>query len=178
MYLLLEVLDDGYRVFDTVRKSNTVVPKTEKAVAGVVNDYISVPFSDYEIKLVQVIEFKSCMKLYKYEFDENSDFQICFDDSSLMCLRVNYYGIIEYISVFGYILNNIKFVNVSDDILTFNLTQVSVTFKILDIEKFKLYTSKFHVFNKEIESKLFRYTLNKDTLMVYDFDGKFLFSKE
>lgn len=176
MYLLLEVLDDGYRVFDTVRKSNTVVPKTEKAVAGVVNEYISVPFSNYEIKLAQVIEFKSFMKLY--EHNENSDFHICFDNNNLMCLRVNYYDIIEYISVFGYILNNIKTVNVSDDILTFNLTQDSITFKILDIEKFKLYTSKFHVFNKKIEPKLFRYTLDKEILMVYDFDGKFLFSKE
>ena len=176
MYLLLEVLDDGYRVFDTVQKCDTVVPKTEKTITGVVNEYISVPFSDYEIKLAQIIEFKSFMKLY--EHNENSDYHICFDDSSLMCLRVNYYGIIEYISVFGYILNNIKFINVSDDILTFNLTQVSITFKILDIEKFKLYTSKFHIFNKEIEPKLFRYTLNKETLMVYDFDGKFLFSKE
>lgn len=176
MYLLLEDLKDSYKVYDTIQKCDTVVPKTLKPISGVVNDYISVPYSDYEIKLAQLIEFKSLMKLY--EHDENSDYRICFDDDSLMCLRINYYGIIEYISVFGYILNNIKFVNVSDDILTFNLTQVSITFKILNIEKFKLYTSKFHVFNKKIEPKLFRYTLNKEALMVYDFDGKFLFSKE
>lgn len=176
MYLLLEDLKDSYKVYDTIQKCDTVVPKTLKSISGVVNYYISVPYSDYEIKLAQLIEFKSLMKLYEYS--ESSDFRICFDKDSLMCLRVNYYGIIEYISVFGYILNNIKFINVSDDILTFNLTQVSITFKILDIEKFKLYTSKFHAFNKEIEPKLFRYTLNKDTLTVYDFDGKFLFSKE
>lgn len=176
MYLLLEDLKDSYKVYDTIQKCDTVVPKTLKPISGVVNEYISVPFSDYEIKLAQVIEFKSFMKLYEYS--ENSDYHIYFDNNNLMCLRVNYYGIIEYISVFGYILNNIKFINVSDDILTFNLTQVSITFRILDIEKFKLYTSKFHVFNKKIEPKLFRYTLTKENLVVYDFDGKFLFSKE
>lgn len=176
MYLLLEVLNDGYKVFDTVQKCDTVVPKTEKAVSGVVNEYISVPFSDYEIKLAQVIEFKSFTE--RQEHDENSDFLVCFDKNSLMCLGIDYSNLIEYISVFGYILNNIETINVSDDILTFNLSEVSITFRILDIEKFKLYTSKFHVFNKEIEPKLFRYTLNKETFMVYDANGKFLFSKE
>ena len=59
MYLLLEVLNDGYKVYDTVQKCDIEVPKTLKPISGVVNDYISVPYSDCEIKLAQLIEFES-----------------------------------------------------------------------------------------------------------------------
>lgn len=36
MYLLLEVLNDGYKVYDTVQKCDIEVPKTLKSISGVV----------------------------------------------------------------------------------------------------------------------------------------------
>lgn len=167
MYLLLEVLDDSYKVYDTVQKCNTIVPKTLKSISGVVNDYISVPYSDYELKLVQLIEFETLT-----EYNENFESNFCsvFDKNSLMCLQTSYYGEIQYISVFGFILNNLNSVSVFDDNLVFNLTGVCITFKILDIEKFILYTTKFKVSGRKIEPKVYSFTHNVNSFTVYEKD--------
>ena len=167
MYLLLEVLDDNYKVYDTVQKCDTVVPKTLRPISGVVNDYISVPYSDCELKLAQLIEFET---LTEYNGDFESNFGSVFDKTSLMCLQTSYYGEIQYISVFGFILNNLNSVSVFDNTLVFNLAGICITFKILDVEKFTLYTTKFNVLGRKIEPKVYSFTHNDNSFTVYEKD--------
>lgn len=167
MYLLLEVLNDGYKVYDTIQKCDTVVPKTLKPISGVVNDYISVPYSDYEIKLAQLIEFES---ISDYNTDVDSSYCSVFDKASLMCLQTRYYGEIQYISIFGFILNNLNTISVFDDTLVFNLSCVCITFKIIDIEKFILYTTKFKVLSREVKPKLYMFTHNENSFSVFEND--------
>lgn len=167
MYLLLEVLSDSYKVYDTVQKCDTVVPKTLKPISGVVNDYISVPYSDYELKLAQLIEFEA---LTEYNEDFESNFCSVFDKTSLMCLQTSYYGEVQYISIFGFILNNLNSVSVFDNTLVFNLSGVCITFKILDIEKFTLYTTKFNVLGKKVKPKVYSFIHNDNSFTVYEKD--------
>lgn len=175
MYLLLEVLDASYKVYDTVQKYEIEVPKTYKLISGVVNDYISVPYSAYEVKLAQVIEFES---ITVYATDVHSDYSTVFDKTSLMCLQLSYYSTIQYISIFGYILNNVQTVNVSNDILMFNLSNVCINFRILDTEKFKLYTTKFNILGKKIKPKVFGYTYDDNNFTVFEDDKVLLEFKE
>lgn len=167
MYLLLEDLKDSYKVYDTIQKCDTVVLKTLKPISGVVNDYISVPYSDYEIKLAQLIEFEA---LNAYNGDFESSFCSVFDKTSLMCLQTSYYGEIQYISIFGFILNNLNTVSVFDNTLVFNLSGVCITFKILDIDKFTLYTTKFNVLGRKIEPKVYSFTHNDNSFTIYEKD--------
>lgn len=167
MYLLLEDLKDSYKVYDTVQKCDTVVPKTLKSISGVVNDYISVPYSACEIKLAQLIEFES---LSDYNTDVNSSFCSVFDKTSLMCLQTRYYGEIQYISIFGFILNNLNTISIFDDTLVFNLSCVCITFKILDIDKFTLYTTKFKVLSRKVKPKVYMFTHNKNSFSVFEND--------
>ena len=167
MYLLLEVLNDGYKVYDTVQKCDIEVPKTLKPISGVVNDYISVPYSDCELKLAQLIEFEA---LNAYNGDFESNFCSVFDKTSLMCLQTSYYGEVQYISIFGFILNNLNSVSVFDNTLVFNLSGVCITFKILDIEKFTLYTTKFNVLGRKIEPKVYSFTHNDNSFTIYEKD--------
>lgn len=167
MYLLLEVLNDGYKVYDTVQKCDIEVPKTLKPISGVVNDYISVPYSDCEIKLAQLIEFES---ISDYNTDVDSSYCSIFDKTSLMCLQTRYYGEIQYISIFGFILNNLNTISVFDDTLVFNLSCVCITFKILDIDKFTLYTTKFNVLGRKIEPKVYSFIHNDNSFTIYEKD--------
>ena len=59
MYLLLKALKDVYSVYDTETQSVNYVPKTLTQVSGVVNEYIHIPYSDYEIRLSQLIKLVS-----------------------------------------------------------------------------------------------------------------------
>lgn len=167
MYLLLEVLNDGYKVYDTVQKCDIEVPKTLKPISGVVNDYISVPYSDCELKLAQLIEFEA---LNAYNGDFESNFCSVFDKTSLMCLQTSYYGEVQYISIFGFILNNLNSVSVFDNTLVFNLSGVCITFKILDIEKFILYTTKFKVLSRKVKPKVYMFTYNENSFSVFEND--------
>lgn len=171
MYLLLEVLNDGYKVYDTVQKCDIEVPKTLKPISGVVNDYISVPYSDCELKLAQLIEFES---ISDYNTDVGSSFYSVFDKTSLMCLQTSYYGEVQYISIFGFILNNLNSVSVFDNTLVFNLSGVCITFKILDIDKFTLYTTKFNVLGRKIEPKVYSFTHNDNSFTIYE-KGKVIY---
>lgn len=167
MYLLLEVLNDGYKVYDTVQKCDIEVSKTLKPISGVVNDYISVPYSDCELKLAQLIEFES---ISDYNTNVDSSYCFVFDKTSLMCLQTRYYGEIQYISIFGFILNNLNSVSVFDNTLVFNLSGVCITFKILDIDKFTLYTTKFNVLGRKIEPKVYSFTHNDNSFTIYEKD--------
>lgn len=55
MYLLLEVLNDGYKVYDTVQKCDTIVSKTLKPISGVV----SLADDCWVINIVDALEQKA-----------------------------------------------------------------------------------------------------------------------
>lgn len=158
MYLLLEVLDDYFNVYDTETQSVTYVPKTLASVSGVVNDYIRVPYSDYEIRLAQLIALESITKFNVTAIDS---FSYTFDKNSLICLQSCFNDSIQFISIFGYILNNWNIDMLKEDFLVFNLADVCIKFRVLDKDKFIPFITKFKISKREIKPKLYRYSLGE-----------------
>lgn len=70
MYLLLEVLNDGYKVYDTIQKCNTVVPKTLKSISGVVplteESVLAQCFTKLQLDIMKCIKD---IKKYKIRYD-------------------------------------------------------------------------------------------------------------
>lgn len=161
MYLLLKALKDVYSVYDTETQSVNYVPKTLTQVSGVVNEYIHIPYSDYEIRLSQLIKLVSITNC------DTSNFGYSFDRTSLLCVKQGFDGELQYVSIFGYILNNWDTNMIVSDNLVINIADACVTFSLLDKEKFLAFITKFKVFNKEIKTKSYRYEFNEH-LTVYE----------
>lgn len=164
MYLLLEVLKDCFNVYDTETQLTSFVPKTLTQVSGVVNDYIRVPYSDYEIRLAQLIKFDS---VNTFDTTAIDSFSYIFDRNSLMCMQSCFNSDIQYISIFGYILNNWSLNMLKDDYLVFNLADVCIKFRIVNKDKFIPFITKFKISRREIRPKLYRYVLGEH-LVVYE----------
>lgn len=161
MYLLLKVLEDAYNVYDTETQSVTYVPKTLSQVSGVVNEYIHIPYSDYEIRLSQLIELISITNC------DTSNFGYSFDRTSLLCVKQGFSEELQYVSIFGYILNNWNTNMIVNDTLVINIADACVTFKLLNKEEFLAFITKFKVFNKKIKAKSYRYEFG-EYLTVYE----------
>lgn len=67
-------------------------------------------------------------------------------------------------------LDNLNTISVFDDTLVFNLSCVCITFKIIDIEKFILYTTKFKVLSRKVKPKLYMFTHNENSFSVFEND--------
>lgn len=87
-----------------------------------------------------------------FDGDLPDDFGLVFDKTTMICMQSSFMGAVEYVSIFGYILNQgLSNLCVKDDTLMFNLQSTCIKFKILDIDKFTVFMTKFKCLGKEIK---------------------------
>lgn len=165
MLFLLEVLTDSYNVYDTETQKTLLVPKNTKQVSGVFSNSVYVPYSDYEVRLSQYLEF---LGVVDFDGDLPDDFGLVFDKTTMICMKSSFMGAVEYVSIFGYILNQgLSNLCVKDDTLMFNLQSTCIKFKILDIDKFTVFMTKFKCLGKEIKYKTFIYSFGSDEFQIF-----------
>lgn len=165
MLFLLKVLTDSYNVYDAETQKTLLVPKNTKQVSGVFSNSIYVPYSDYEVRLSQYLEFSGVV-----DFNEDlpDDFGLVFDKTTMICMQASFMGAVKYVSIFGYILNQgLSNLCVKDDTLMFNLQSTCIKFKILDIDKFTVFMTKFNCLGKKIKYKQFIYSFGADEFQIF-----------
>lgn len=148
MLYLMEVIGDTYKIYDSESKDifikDSKFVESEK-VRGVVNRYLCRPFSERELKLIDLLELISVSERRHF-----SDFVFwSLDTTSLVCYWNNTY--INLMTLLVHIfVNHTKVYTIDDDILTVYLQEQIVIFKIKDRTKFELLRTKLVVFYKSI----------------------------
>lgn len=147
MLYLMEVVKDGYKIYDSDSKNIFVKDSAfveNWRVLGVVSPYFCRPFTKQELKLADLLDLITISE--RKHFNDFVPWSV--DSESLVCYwNKTYINLMTLlIDIFA---NHTRVYTIKDDILKVYLQEQVVSFRVKDIAKFELLKTKLIVFSKK-----------------------------